>query len=262
MLRLFLVPLAVAALGAPVGAQEVENPYTTGIDRRAGENGFRVHCTQCHGYDARGGPETSGPDLTTGRFRHASTPQGLFDVIRDGVRGTAMLGINPDVPDRLVWQIITYLDSLTPSPSDVDLPGSVSRGRELFAGKGNCTSCHMVDGTGARLGPELSRIGERRTPDELRTDLRDPNDEVSPRWWTVRVTRSDGVQITGLRMGEDTFTIRLLDEDERLWSFSKKELRAWEHDKRSTMPSAADAMLTPGEVDDLVAYLFSLRKES
>ena len=261
MKRLCVTLVATATLGLPLRAQDTENPFATGIDRRAGLNGYRVHCSLCHGYDATGGPETSGPDLTTGRFRHASTLQGLFDVIRNGVEGTAMLGINPDVPDRLVWQIITYLDSLTPNPSDVDLPGTPDRGRQLFTQKGNCASCHMVNGKGGRLGPDLSRVGERRTPDELRTDLRSPNDEVAPRWWTVRVTRNDGSVVEGLRLSEDTFTLRLIDGDERLWSFAKNTLRAAEQDKNSSMPSV-DGMLSTGEIEDLVAYLFSLRKES
>ena len=261
MQRLLLPTLALTVLATSVHAQDSENPFSTGIDRRMGQESYRVHCSLCHGYDAKGGGETAGPNLTAGRFRHATTVSSLFDVIRDGVDGTAMLGINPDAPDRVVWQIITYLDSLTPNPSDVDLAGTAATGRQLFLGKGNCTSCHMVNGEGGRRGPDLSRVGERRDPAELKTDLLDPNDEVEPRWWTVTVTRGDGSAVEGLRLSEDTFTLRLIDEDERLWSFSKGALRSHERTKASTMPSAGGT-LSAGEVDDLVAYLFSLRKES
>ena len=61
-------------------------------------------------------------------------------------------------------------------------------------------------------------------------------------------------------MGEDTFTIRLMDQDENLWSFLKNEIRSYERIEDTTMPSA-EQTLTAGEIDDLVAYLFSLRKE-
>ena len=261
MHRLLLVVLVLTVTSIAPKTQESETPFTTGIDRRMGETSFRVHCSLCHGYDAQGGAETNGPDLTTGRFRHANTVSGVFNVIRDGVEGTAMLGINPDVPDRVVWQIITYLDSLTPNPSDVDLPGRSSAGRQVFMGKGNCSSCHMVDGKGGRLGPDLSRVGEQRDPAELKSDLTSPSQEVEPRWWTMTAIRTDGSVVKGLRLSEDTFTLRLIDIDERLWSFSKKQLRSYEQDKTSTMPSVTGT-LTVGEVDDLVAYLFSLRKES
>lgn len=255
------VATAVAAGGAGAGAQEAENPFTEGPDERMGETSFRVHCALCHGYDAQGGAETSGPDLTTGRFRRASTRAGLFDVIRNGVAGTAMLGIDPAAPDRVVWQIITYLDSLTPNPAAVDLPGDAAAGRALFAGRGGCAACHMVDGAGGRRGPDLSRVGERRDPDELRADLLDPSRDVEPRWWTMVVTRGDGSVVQGSRMGEDTFTVRLMDADEQLWSFSKSALRSLERVRASSMPAAGD-VLTGAEVDDLLAYLVSLRKES
>lgn len=257
------LPSAVFVVAAAVGAgaQEVENPFDDGVDRRAGETSFRVHCSLCHGYDAQGGGETNGPDLTTGRFRRTSTTAGLFDVIRDGVDGTAMLGINPDAPDRVVWQIITYLDSLTPNPTDLDLPGDAAAGSALFNGKGNCASCHMVNGRGGRLGPDLSRVGERRDADELRSDLLDPDADVEPRWWTVTATVRGGATVEGFRMSEDTFTLRLIDTDERLWSFSKRELQSYDHQKTSTMPSARGT-LAAAETDDLIAYLFSLRKES
>ncbi len=261
MSRLLAVTVLVTAAAATAGAQDAENPFTDGPDRRMGETSFRVHCTLCHGYDAQGGAETNGPDLTTGRFRRTSTLAGLFDVIRNGVPGTAMLGINPDVSDRVVWQIITYLDSLTPNLADADLRGDAVAGRALFAGKGNCAACHMVDGDGGRLGPDLSRVGERRDPDELRADLLDPSAEVEPRWWTMTVMRADGSVVEGLRMNEDTFTLRLIDADEQLWAFSKGRLRSFDRVRTSSMP-AAGGTLTDAEVDDLIAYLFSLRKES
>ena len=76
----------------------------------------------------------------------------------------------------------------------------------------------------------------------------------------MRITRDDGSVIEGLRMSEDTFTIRIIDEDETLWSFSKGQIRSFERIKDTTMPTADT--LSAGQVDDLVAYLFSLRKES
>ena len=119
----------------------------------------------------------------------------------------------------------------------------------------------MVNGEGGRLGPDLSRVGERRDPDELRTDLVDPNDDVVPRWWTIRVTQQDGSVVEGLRVNEDTFSLRIIDQDENLWSFSKGQIRSFERIEDSTMPGY-EQTLTANEVDDLVAYLFSLRKES
>ena len=241
------------------GATE-ENPFTTRFDQRAGQRIFERQCSRCHGQDARGNDEAGGADLTTGRFANASSPAGVFNVIRNGVDGTAMLPVDPSTPDENIWQLVTYLDSLNTSPADVDLAGSAPSGRQIYAGKGDCASCHMINSDGNRLGPDLSRVGETRTPDELQSDLLTPQADVNPRWWTVKVTRADGSTVEGFRMGEDTFTLRLMDQDENLWSFLKNDIRSYERVEDSTMPSY-EQTLTAGEIDDLVAYLFSLRKE-
>ena len=260
LVRSFLIigvcGLSVTAL--PASAQE--NPFDTVVDARMGRRKFAAECGRCHGLDAKGNDETGAPDLTTGTFASASTDAGLFRVIRDGIAGTTMIGISW-APDQTIWQIVAYIDSLSLDPGDVDLPGDPEAGRQIFHGGGNCSSCHMVDGSGGRLGPDLSRVGNRRTPDELKADLANPDETVEPRWWTVKITLKDGSIVEGLRMNEDTFSIRVMDGDENLWNFKKSEIRSSERIETSTMPSVMD-LLTPSEVDDVVAYLFSLRKQS
>lgn len=249
---------AFGSLGAPAEAQE--NPFDTDVDARMGGRVFRSECGRCHGLDAKGNDETGAPDLTRGAFRTASTDAGLFRVVRDGIPGTTMIGIGW-APDSTIWQIVSYLNSLRIDPGDYDLPGNADRGKRIFNGKGDCTSCHMVHGAGGRLGPDLSTVANRRRPEELKTDLVDPDETVEPRWWTMKVTLADGSVVEGLRMNEDTFTLRIMDADENLWHFSKSEVRSAERIETTTMPSVTGA-LTASEVDDLIAYLFSLRKES
>jgi putative heme-binding domain-containing protein len=257
-----LLALAFALGGwtAPVAAQDTDNVYTSRLDVRGGRRLFRAQCSTCHGLNGTGGEEGAGPDLTTGRFRHASTDAGLYRVIRDGVEGTAMIGVGADATDQSVWQLVTYLRTLGAVADVADLAGSPEAGVRLFAGKGDCARCHIVNGQGGRLGPDLSDVGRRRDPDELAADLRDPGAEVDPRWWTMRVTRRDGSVIEGLRMDEDTFSYRIMDAEENLRSFSKYGGASYERITTSTMPGYAQA-LTTSEVDDLVAYLFSLRTE-
>jgi hypothetical protein len=91
--------------------------------------------------------------------------------------------------------------------------------------------------------------------------LTDPDEEVDPRWWTVRVTQQDGSVVEGLRMNEDTFGLRIIDDDANLWSFRKSDIESFQRERTSTMPGYAQTM-TEIEIDHLVAYLFSLRKEN
>ena len=166
-----------------------------------------------------------------------------------------------DLPDSQVWQLVAYIGSLSTDPANIDLPGSVVAGSRLFRNRGDCNSCHMIDGEGGRLGPDLSRVGERRNPEELLTDILDPHQEVAPRWWTMRVTDNEGVTREGLRMNEDSFSLRIMDAESNLWSYQKRQLASIERVEESTMPSYTQT-LSDSDVDDLVAYLFSLRKEN
>ncbi len=257
LLALLSLTTAPAALHAqPREEATADNLFTGTLDVRMGQRVFQQQCGRCHGNDGSGGE--GGPDLTNG-FRSASTDAGLFKIVREGIPNTQMVGISRRSTDQSTWMVVSYLNSLNDT-TDVDLPGNATNGQQLFAGKGNCGSCHMVNGDGGRRGPDLSQVGNRRKPDELASDLRTPDEEVDPRWWTLRVTQVDGSLVEGLRMNEDTFSMRLMDDNENLWSFSKSDVRSFDRVKSSTMPSV-DGALTDAEVDDLVAYLFSLRRE-
>ncbi len=240
-------------------AEDAGNLYNTLVDIRLGERYFERQCSRCHGFDARGNDETGAPDLT-GRLTRASTDTAIFNVIRDGVPGTAMLPLPDSVTDPQVWQLVAYLDSLRYDPDSVVLTGNAEAGRELFWNRSDCADCHMVNGRGSRSGPDLSRIGENRTPEDLLVDMVNPQEDVAPRWWRLRVTGPDGVTREGFRMNEDSFSVRIMDSDENLWSLSKNNLQAYERMEDSTMPSYTK-ILSESELDDLVAYLFSLRRE-
>lgn len=250
---------SLGLLAPPSLGEDAGNLYNTPLDIRMGGDYFERQCSRCHGFDAKGNDEVGAPDLT-GSLRNASSEVGIFNVIRGGVPGTAMLPVDEDVPDATVWQVVAYLGSLRFDPSLVDLRGDAEAGRDLFYGAASCDDCHMVNGRGGRLGPDLSRIGEAQHPEDLMISLVNPDKEVDPRWWRLRVTDMEGETREGFRMGEDSFSLRIMDADAELWSFDKKNIQSFERSEESTMPSY-DMRLSEPELDDVVAYLFSLRRE-
>lgn len=242
--------------GTPVDVrgQEGTNIFTTARDVQTGERQFDRHCSRCHGIGATGGER--GPDLTSG-FQRASTDGGLFVVIRDGIPNTEMRGITRSQSDQTVWQIVAYLRSLT-GGMRVEVPGDPDVGAQVYA-RAECSGCHTIDGVGGLDGPDLSTIGSRRSPDELLSDLVSPDERVQPEWWGMRVTHVDGTRIEGRRMGEGTYTVRILDAEGRMWSLEKRNLAEMERVETSSMPSHADT-LTDDELQDLVAYLYGLTR--
>ena len=237
-------------------AQEQANPFTTVEDVQAGQTLFGSQCSVCHGAGGAGGE--IGPDLTTGQFRRTNTDGGLFRVISEGVPDTPMVGINRTRTDQSVWQLVAYLRSLS-GGQRVAVSGNASAGEQLFRGRGECSSCHMVNGEGGRQGPDFSTIGDRRSPEQLLSDLADPNERVQPRWWTMRVTHRDGTRVEGQRMNEGTYSLRILDTNDNMWSFQKRDLTASERIETSSMPSYA-GRLTDSQLENLVAYLYGLTR--
>ena len=226
---------------------------------------FRQECTYCHGVAARGGMR--GPDLTTGSWSHGGSDGELSRTITDGVPGTAM------PPNRLtepeVSQIIAYLRTLQQPP--VAPKGDARKGEAAFAGALRCASCHMVNGRGGRLGPELTTVGSARSRAYIVESIRQPGahltairglGEATQRYDTVSVTTADGRAIVGVPINEDTFTIQLMDTSERIHSFAKKDLKAFRHEDRSLMPAYDTNRLSDSDLDDLIAYLQTLRAAS
>jgi len=236
-----------------VTSAESQNLQTNPVDVAEGRRIFELDCAICHGGDAKGG---RGPDLTRGIFRHANTDEQLREVLREGIDGTEMPGRVRT--DERAWMVVAYLRSLG-GGGEIP-PGDLQRGREIFFGSGNCSTCHMVAGEGTTQGPDLTLIGYRRSPDYLRASVLDPNAEVDPQWWTAQVTTIDGERATGYLLGEDLQSVRLLDGSNHLLAFPKTQLESFEPVKTSRMPSYQD-ILNEVDIDNLIVYLVSLRGE-
>ena len=224
-------------------------------DSAAGERLFRLHCAECHGLDGQGG---QGPDLTRGVYRRGSSDEALYQTISKGVPGTPMPATS--LSDRQLRQIVRYVRGLA-GGSRVTVPGHPAAGEKLFAGKGGCMKCHMIRGEGGRLGPDLTSIGSLRSPAHLRASILRPDEEISPAYWAVEAVDQIGTVHSGIRLNEDTYSIQMLDVNENLHSFAKKDLPTLTVDrKKSRMPGYAGAF-TAAELDDLVAYLYSLQRK-
>src|SRR5690606_37649632 len=153
-------------------------------------------------------------------------------------------------------EIVAYMRTMPTARTQAALDGDSIRGQALFEGKGGCMDCHRVDGRGARLGPDLSQIGALRRAVEIERSLLDPQGEIQPQNRFYTVTPKGGEPITGRLLNHDTYTVQIMDPDERLRSFVKAELV--EHGfAASPMPSFRDE-LSAQEIADLVSYLASL----
>jgi cytochrome c oxidase cbb3-type subunit 3 len=252
----FLVILSASAWSAAGTAQtrELKNPVEG--QRKAIEQGdflYKRRCSNCHGLDARG---YRAPDLTAGQFANGTSDAQLYRVITRGIPATEMLPTNMNEDE--VWAVISYLRTVV-TPNSKDVPkGNAQAGEAIFSSKGGCGSCHMVNGKGGRLGPDLSRIGLSRSRTALVREIRTPSEYIPPGYEAVTVVTREGRQIKGIRKNEDSFSIQIMDTNEQLSTFLKKDLREVIDEKKSLMPDYGPDKLAEAELDDLMAYLRTL----
>ena len=248
------------------------NPYAGDPAKaKLGEFQFRLNCAFCHGLGARGGGR--GPDLTRARKRHGNSDAELFSTISNGVPGTAMpangtTGQGVGMTDEEIWQVITYLRSVEVKAPITPL-GDAARGKKLFYGDANCSGCHMVQGRGGRLGPDLTTVGSSRAADYIVDSVRHPSrrlaqglleatKEFPQEYETVSVVTADGKEIKGVALNEDSFSVQLMDASEQIYTFEKDKLRSFQVSRVSLMPVYDDSLLSDKELQDIVAYLLSV----
>jgi cytochrome c oxidase cbb3-type subunit 3 len=261
--------LLVCVMGATWLLAQDKNPFVGDAKAaKLGEFQFRANCAFCHGLGARGGGR--GPDLTRAQKRHGNSDADLFRTINDGVPGTAMppngatqQGVG--MTDEEIWQVISYIRSVE-KKADATSIGNAAHGKELFQGTAGCSTCHMIQGKGGRIGPDLSTAGSARSTEYLVESVRYPSKrlaqgiseamkEFSQEYETVTVVTADGTKYMGVVLNEDHFTLQMMDTRENLHLFEKDKLKSLEKSRESLMPAYDQKMLSDEDLQDVVAYL-------
>jgi putative heme-binding domain-containing protein len=184
------------------------------------------------------------------------------------VRDTRRLRVRIDP----VWPLLTALLVIAVLPAvaqrsgriglaPVVLPPGDAVNGKLLVESNRCLTCHRIGTAGSRVGPDLSNVGNTRTPDQLERAIVAPDDEVLPENRFVRVVLKDGATVTGRLLNQDAFTIQLLDSTEQLRSYAKANLRSFAILTTGLMPSFKDT-LSSQQIDDIVNYLASLKGAS
>ena len=260
-LALFGTSAVAAAQTAPPGTPSPPPAISTEFARveyapadiAYGARIYDAQCTTCHGSNGDG---VGGVDLRSGRFRNAISDQDLVRIVTNGIPGTGMLGFKFDGAE--VSGIIAYLRNMNSFDRGSVKPGDAARGRAIVDGKGACLRCHRVAGTGSRVAPDLSDIGSVRSAGSIQRSLTDPVSQMMPINRPVRIVTRDGRTINGRRLNEDTYTVQLIDDQERLMSLTKADLREYVILTTSPMPSFRNT-LSDDELADVMAYLLSLK---
>lgn len=249
----FLTLTLIASMAWRAGAQ-TRPPTGASSDVAAGRRVFDAQCAWCHGTDGTGG---TGPNLQ-GKLAHATDLQSLIDLITSGIPGTEMPSFRSPLTERSIRQAATYVRSLSRAAATRPVTGDARRGAALY-NSNNCASCHVVGGVGGILGPELTTIGARRGPPYLREAVVKPEATHPPGYLVVKATMADGQDVRGIRITEDVFWLHVRDAAGNAHALEKSRLQRVDRELTATLMPSYAARLSDAQLDDLVAYLSSLR---
>ena len=159
------------------------------------------------------------------------------------------------LPDEKIWQLVAFVRSLNAPAIESVVAGNGQAGRKIFFGTGTCTNCHMIRGQGGFLGPDLSDVGLKRTLNQLKEALLEPNEQVAAGFQGISVTTAEGEKIRGVAKNNDNYSVQILDAQGRLHLLLKKDLEEVVLRDKSLMPDDYAHRLTAGEIEDLLAFL-------
>jgi mono/diheme cytochrome c family protein len=169
-------------------------------------------CTACHGLGTRA-PNLLTDERGTGpigarcgqRESGKSCKQYLHEALAEP-GAFVVSGYEPIMPvmtrqlsPQQVWALVAFLESQggTVDVTASDIPaqdaaataGAGAPGAAAFAGgsldppalvqAGGCLGCHMLDGQGGTIAPDLSRVGARRSAESLRRKILDPGASIT-----------------------------------------------------------------------------------
>lgn len=129
--------------------------------------------------------------------------------------------------------------------------GDAKRGHEVYTA--NCANCHLFNGQGGKIGPDLTGIGSRDRADIL-TEILDPNRSVEANYRLWNVTTKGGETFSGRLETETQTSVEILDTTGQKHVVQRKDIAAMEGSALSIMPIGMEA-LPPDDLKALLEYL-------
>lgn len=253
--------------------------------RNQGAQTYEENCGVCHGSDGKGSDR--GADIATAQKVISLSDSDLFKAVHDGTSA----GMPPfgQLGDSRITAIVAYIRTLQgESPGGaarVNVPlvavnGNPSNGRDLFFGKAQCSSCHMIAGEGGVLGPDMTAYATTHQPAAIQLSIVSPGAAPSAPQGRrggggggfgfggggvlakdVEIVTKSGQKLIGVVRNEDNLNIAMITQDGR-YHFLDRSSVVSETMLKTLMPVDYNARLTTTEINDIVAFLVAASKSA
>jgi putative heme-binding domain-containing protein len=151
-------------------------------------------------------------------------------------------------------------EPLPPLTQLVGMQGNAERGREVFNKTGECAKCHVVNGEGKEVGPNLSEIGGKLSKPALFESILYPSAGIAHSYETYSAVLEDGNVLTGLLVSQTADAVTIKKEDSLTVTVKPSEIEELVKQKISLMPADLQKTMTTQELVDVVEYLTTLKK--
>ena len=226
-------------------------------------------CTACHG--ANGGAGDRAPAIVlsgaTTALRGERSDTQLLAIIRDGIPGTGMPAWKGRLSEDEIAHIGAYIRALRGTALDNPLPGDPAHGEQVFWSTGGCGACHMINGRGTGIGPDLSNIAAIRKATAITEALTKAEHSVFSdggvhlaaippmNYQPVTVVTRQGRTIEGVMRNMDHWSVQFIGRDGSYHSWQRADLKSVTIKPGSIMPSVYDRRLSATDFRDLLAFL-------
>jgi putative heme-binding domain-containing protein len=215
---------------------------------------YNKACTACHGLDGEAGDRA--PALAGERRFRLVTDDAIMEAIRNGIPGTLMPPTS--LKENEIRSVTAYIRGLRATALDNPVAGDVEAGRRIFFGKAECVRCHMLEGSGGLLAPDLSNVAGERKLSAIRDALTKTRPFPTRGFKPVRITTTRGQVARGVVKNENNFSVQLLDDSGRLRLFDLAEISSLEPEPALEMPRDYNKRLSASEFQNLLAFLTRL----
>jgi putative heme-binding domain-containing protein len=171
------------------------------------------------------------------------------DLVRRALGQT--ISDRPPETDMTAWQKVLE-----------QAPGDPEAGRRIFFhhSSAGCYNCHMIEGRGRAIGPDLTMIGHSQTREHVLESILDPSREIAPLFSLWTITTKSGQKIDGMLLRRDGQSKEVyVDSSGKETTVLEKDVADRKMRKESLMPTGLVQGLTDQELRDLVALLVQKR---
>ena len=150
---------------------------------------------------------------------------------------------------------------LPPLSELVQMKGDSANGARIFTNASpGCANCHVVNGRGVELGPNLSEIGTKLGKDALIEAILEPSSGISFGYEAWNFTLKSGDEVYGLLASETADEVAVKNIGGIITRLKKSDVASRQQSKLSIMPAGLQAAMSAQELVDLVEYLAALKK--